>query len=246
MSDKVQRHETLEDEYVDMLIREVYRRRREAAIQRSEETLSDSDVAMGDEAYQTALEKWDRLQTAEHCNRRKEKKRNILPKIAHAAAYVLLIVLLVAPIAIANVDALREKVMELLVCVEADHTVISAVENNRETLNVHPDWEGAYYPAYIPEGFESRVEMLDHPMVVFNDGCDYVSFCEISVDFQTFFDSEDGIYAVENMNGVDMYIVEKEKEINVVWSEDGVLLSVRTSLSQEKALQIALSTCKIK
>ena len=88
---------------------------------------AEKDVPTIDEArknavWAMAMEKYTMMKTAEKEERQPVPLRRPLSRMIHVAACLILVLGIAAPIAIANVEAIRVKVMELLIDIQKDHT----------------------------------------------------------------------------------------------------------------------------
>ena len=75
-----------------------------------------------------------------------------MSRLVLIGACVVLVIGIAAPIAIANIEAIRVRVMELLINIQDEYTEISMVENEEMAFDVPAAWRGEYYPSYIPDG----------------------------------------------------------------------------------------------
>lgn len=148
-----------EDEYIDDLIRLVYKQERlretRDIIEKSEGPLTPEQeeiAARLRERIPAELKEADRQKTKE---KRKSKILRILPKIMEIAACLILVAAIGTTIAIAKDESFRSAVMQLLIQIDQDEGVanIRFEENVGEAFDVPADWLGLYYPSKIPDDF---------------------------------------------------------------------------------------------
>ena len=136
-----------EDEYIDDLIRMVYKQDRLREIreitEKSEEPLTPEREEMAArlrERMRAELKEAERQKTKE---KRKAKILRLLPRIAEIAACLILVAAIGTTIAIAKNESFRSSILELVDAgVDAIHKV-----------DVPADWPGDYYPSRIPDDF---------------------------------------------------------------------------------------------
>ena len=148
-----------EDEYIDDLIRMVYKQDRLREIreitEKSEEPLTPEREEMAArlrERMRAELKEAERQKTKE---KRKAKILRLLPRIAEIAACLILVAAIGTTIAIAKNESFRSSILELLIHIDEEEGVanISFEENTREAFDVPADWPGDYYPSRIPDDF---------------------------------------------------------------------------------------------
>lgn len=85
--------------------------------------------------------------------RREHFWRETLPKVSRAAAVIVLIGAAGLATAIAAVGTVRARVLEFLMRTTPKYTELSLLENEALAFEVPADWEGKYFPSYVPEGY---------------------------------------------------------------------------------------------
>ena len=152
---------------------------------------------------------------------RRRRLGHMIPRIVQAAACIVLVLGISAPIAIANVESIRVKVMELLVDIQEDHAELEMVENNDLDLLIPAGWAGGYYPLYIPDGFTvTDVGSLFASVNFASSDGRNIRFTELTPDDQANIDSEDASLSYTTINGENAFIVGKDGSITVAWGVD--------------------------
>lgn len=148
-----------EDEYIDDLIRMVYKQDRlketREITEKSEEPLTPEQeeiAARLRERMPAELKETDRQKGKE---KRKSKIFRMLPRIMEIAACLILVAAIGTTIAVAKNESFRSAILELLIHIDEEEGVanISFEENTEEAFDVPADWLGKYYPSKIPDGF---------------------------------------------------------------------------------------------
>lgn len=165
-----------EDEYIDDLIRLVYKRDR---LREARKIIEKSKEPFTPEQEKTAerirIRMRDELAEADRQETKKKRKSTILrilPKIMEIAACLILVAAIGTTIAIAKDESFRSAVLQLLIQIDQEKGVanIRFEENDREAFDVPADWLGEYYPSRIPAGF-TVTEMSQYeefPRVVYS------------------------------------------------------------------------------
>ena len=85
------------------------------------------------------------------------------PKILRIAASLLLVFYIGLSVAMAVSYTVRVRVMELFFQDMTIYTEVQLKENPEKSFDVPVQWQGEYFPAYIPEGFEVTDLFSDGP-----------------------------------------------------------------------------------
>ena len=144
--------------------------------------------------------------------------RKTISKMGKIGAAILLMISLLAPIAIANVEYIRVRVMKLLISIQEDHTEISLREDVALSYDVPAKWEGNYYPSYIPDGYKiSSLQTVFWSVEYVNNEDRYITFEEYTEEWEISADSENAQITYTQINGNIAMIIEKER-YQVIWS----------------------------
>ncbi len=189
-------------------------------------------------------------------NVRREKRRHFvrttLPKLAHVMPTVLLILIVSAGVAVATVQPIRAHVTELLVNMEAQYAELSLVENKALSFDVPGEWEGSYFLAGMPEGFNvvDAYNGFDTYMIRFlkqGTSDQWITFNECYEDIFGNIDTEDGVVSAELIKGYAAVVVQKERKTIIAWKDDVAYFFVESKgMTVEETLVIARSIRRIK
>jgi hypothetical protein len=177
---------------------------------------------------------------------RADKQRRYILRFIEVAACFIVVLGIMAPFALANVDFIRTKVMELLIRIEEDHTDIDFIENEDGSFEVPASWKGSYFPAYIPEGFNLSERSSFFNEVIFKDTAGReLHFGEYTENEQIALDSEHAELSHERINSMDAFIIEKGDSRTIVWNNDERYFIIYTNVPREVGLHVAESVRKI-
>lgn len=254
MNDAKQAQEQLQDEHLDMLLRLAYRYEDELIareILAEFEATNAADID-GDPqaAYALFRARYERQQAQQKRQQRNRRLKRALRRTVEVAACFVVLMAIAAPFAIANVDAIRVKVMELLIEVKDDHTELSFVEDESAAFEVPAGWNGLYYPSYTPEKYQF-IELDDRCLQARYQDADgnNMYFSEYNPTAKVDIDSENAEISYEDINGARGMVVQKEQRdyIMVTWAyEDKFFLLECQGTTLDEALKIARSVRRIK
>lgn len=170
--------------------------------------------------------------------------RNTLPKVGKIAASLMLFFYLSLSVALAASPEMRVNLMNFFMNIEERYTSFG-FEETGEFVEVPAEWDGYYYPTYIPEGFE--IDQVDYYGVYFkrNDGT-MLDFEELGPDTYGNVDTENAKIDYININGHTALIAEKGKWVTILWSVDNRGLLIGYTGGREEAIKIAESVRMIK
>lgn len=218
----------------------------------------EEDVAHGNTAEMDAFfAKQDKvnLKKIEAYNRKQRGKhflRHTLPRIAQAVAIVVAVISLAGGVAVAASHTVRVQVMQLLLSIEEEYTKLRLVEDESASFDVPADWQGSYFPTYIPEGMEvfeclSAWQGNDITYRKIKEDGTKVRFLEAAASSATKLDTEDTSMQVIMIQGYDGRLAVKEDVIQIFWSDDLHYFIVTThGLDESTSIRIAQSVRKIK
>ena len=177
----------------------------------------------------THIETRERIASARRAKRRFQRrtalKQNIRKGI-HIAACAVLLLGVITPFAVAHIDAIRVRVMRLLIDIQEDRTNISIQEDISASFDVPAEWKGQYYPSFIPDGYSLSLLPDDYNSVVYSnaDG-DEITFEEFEETDELVVDSEDSIVSYGQISGNIAFIVEK-RNAKIIWCNGSRLFRV--------------------
>lgn len=237
----------IREQHIDQLVRLAYLYEEaleaEEFIEGSDRTPSAGERSGCEALYARFEEKWRREKARARRLRLLRAGRRIGGRAVQIAACLVLLLGIATPIAIANVESVRAKVLSFLIQVKGEYTELSLQES--DTFDVPPEWLGNYFPSHIPEGYYIRGMSRYMPYIEYeNSDGDWISFDECNADSCTNIDSEDAALSYEMVNGTLAFVVEKDVNI-VTWSNDDRYFIVMSTESKDQALEIARSVKKI-
>lgn len=194
--------------------------------------------------------------------RRKEKRqqyfnivRKIVPRFVEVAACLILVAAIATPVALANSVAFRAKVMQLLIEMDTENkeAYFRFVEDKTTTFWVPEGWPGAFYPSYIPNGYQvfefdpyfASIEYRD----VHNNQLFFLEHDE-HTDMLTGIDNS--TVSTVSINGHSGYIVDGTTSdgvthtITLIWQNDTKWFSITGfGLAKDEAIAVATSVKEI-
>ena len=141
-------YDDIQDRHMDTMIRLAYLQKEaletEDILKEVEESDKENEQVHPDIAYQMFLDKLERETRKERKTKRLNEAKKAMSRLVLIGACVVLVIGIAAPIAIANIEAIRVRVMELLINIQDEYTEISMVENEEMTFDVPVAWRGKY------------------------------------------------------------------------------------------------------
>ncbi|MDD3213708.1 MAG: DUF4367 domain-containing protein [Eubacteriales bacterium] len=171
-----------------------------------------------------------------------------LPKAGRIAACLLLVFFIGLTTAVATVHSVRIKVMEIIFNIESAYTEVSLREKEGAGFDVPGEWQGEYYPAYIPSGYTvDQISCLPPLCLVMYTSADgsRIIFDECGSDSGTNIDTEDAAITNVLINGNPGLLSEKEHKTIISWSEGNEYFILTCDFTGDGPLQIANSVTKI-
>lgn len=243
-------YDSIQDEHLDLMIRLAYKH---ADALEAQDIIENDARALTPEEEGACRRAYERFQGKMEAQYRSERRQTNIRRLRKwasrfvvGAACMILIIGIAAPIAIANVEVIRARVLQLLINVQKEYAELSLVEDPDASFDVPAGWEGEYFPSYIPEGYV--LEEVFHPfaMVYYVDGeGNLLSLYECDANTYTNVDSEDAEISYDFVNGDSAMIIEKGRDITIIWSNGHKYFILDTVLSKEESLKIAESVRRI-
>ena len=194
----------------------------------------------------------NRMLTAIRKESRKLEKTNWLhaiPKVAKAAAAVLLLSFLLGGTAMAVSSEVRVLVMKLLYRVTPQYTEISLVPDEEASFQIPAGWEGLFFPSYIPVGYSLHDLQGNGPVLNAsyrsNDNGN-VQFSEHDYTVEINTDTEGYVLEDILLNGEKALLAYKAGRSKIVWQQANRILIVITTEDPQFTLRVAQSVVRIK
>ena len=209
----------------------------------------DSDIDISDEEIikkrDASYEKTMRLIGAEISRIKKDRfYRYSLPRIGLAAASILLICFMGLTTAVALNGSMRVRVLEFLVNVTPEFTELSLRENDGLAFFVPAEWQGKYYPSYVPENYVTySVDSFSDSHDVFYDlgNSKFFDFSELSESAQTNVDTENAEVRAIKIGSAEGMLVQKRNTIIIVWSNEERYFILSGNINETELIKIANS-----
>lgn len=190
--------------------------------------------------------------------KRKSRRKNTF-NIAKKIAACIIIAFLLNIILLIGVQAYRIQFFNMFIDVKDEFTTFFfRDESDKGTAGsnqIPADWQGEYFPAYIPEGFSiSKVSDAGNiKRIIFSskDTQQTINFSYCPVKTSTFsIDTEDANTYKIDISGNEGYISEKDidggKRTSIIFRNNSIVFSLITPFDKEKSIKIATSIEKIK
>lgn len=185
-----------------------------------------------------------------HINRAYRKSQTMyavqrtIPRIVRVAASILLFCYIGLTVAIAADSSVRIKVMEFILNIEEEYTEFGLVDTGTY-MDVPIEWQGYYYPAYIPEGLTIRRFYRNEVQYERSDGVQ-LDFSDIDASTSCAIDTENANVEFISINGYSAVLVEKEPWISIIWSIDNRVLMINYTGEKADLIRIAESVRMIR
>ena len=254
MKTEANRMDSFQDALLDQLLRLAFEygeeKEIEAMLAEEARALTEDEEARARKAYQSARQRIAAEEAGRKRDRRRKSVRRVLPRIVQVAACIVLILGITAPIAIANVPALRQKVVQMLVSIDAERGQADLRFIAESAFDYPAGWRGSFFPSAIPEGFHLQsVDSLPNffEAIYTNEAGAELYFAEMTADAEITAGTGDGMLSYDEVNGSQAFITQSAAEpyARIIWSgQDRWFLLDSTALSADELLTIARSVKK--
>ena len=221
--------------------------------------LEENDSLKKDDFYR--LKKEIKAKFMKEFNRHYYKQRtkeffNMCRKTFNKTAGILLIAMILISIPVFTVEAVRTKVLNFMLDIQDEYTQIRLQEKDSGNIvgnNLYINWEDAYVPKAIPEGYtvSSLTDNKNLKVIEYSNSDDSkIIFQQLSEGSSINIDTEDAdkISKVTVQESEGMLVV-KGDVVTVVWNNASyifVLTVYKGGLSNEEVLDIAESVVLVK
>lgn len=206
----------------------------------------DPETQAAADAVLTPL--FPRIQALERRHLRRTRLRGLrrrAPRLVEIAACLILALGVATPIAIANVEPLRVRIMKFLIELRDGHADLS-LRDAGVTLQVPAEWQGDYYPAYIPEGFSVASFDTAVCMVTYrNDEDAKIMFAEFDEDSATSVDTENAKLDYVTIHGDTALVIDHGDHVAITWNNGQRYFLLLSDASREETLHMAESVLRI-
>ena len=247
--------QSLQDEHLDLMLRLAYRRAAgeeiEQLLAESERAFTPEEEAQAQAGYALFLKKLALLHPP-------RKSRRRFAYLIEVAACVVLLLGVSLSFAVAKVDVIRSKVLEMIIELNEDHAAISLLPLDELEFEVPAGYMGDYFPSYIPEGYElSWISKYYGEVRYFNSDTQLIQFGEdTSATVVSLSVSDDAVFSTISLNGVEATLIEeppvykdgelyRSERYHVIWTIEDRFFHLTVHESRETAIEIAASVRKI-
>lgn len=204
----------------------------------------DSDETLETLAVQGEQRMLKHINRSYRKSQAKYAARRTIPQIIRVAASILLFCYIGLTVAIAADSSVRIKVMEFIMNIETEYTEFG-FKDTGEYIDVPVEWEGYYYPTYIPDGLAvSHVA----PMNVTYMGSNGIllEFDDMTDGTKGTLDTENALIEFITINGHSAMLVQKDQWVSILWNVDNRILLVGYTGECSEAIRIAESVRMIR
>lgn len=245
--------EQLKDEHIDLMIRLAFELDIAKTVEEMESEsaggLNEDDEAIAQRALNIAYKKLRQQETRERKSRRASVHRRRLGRAIQIISCAVLIVAISAPMALANFEFLRQRLVEFLISFDNEEEVVDV--RPIDEVAVPEEWMGKYFPTDLPS--ETQIDWISTtgiPSISFTAGSDVmITFTETDDDSAIMAGAKDNVTSTDIINEYTAQITEFFDDnhfIRIVWKNDECQFILETkNLDLEHAHTIAESVMKI-
>lgn len=254
MKTEENRMDSFQDALLDQLLRLAFEygeeKEVEAIIAEGARALTRDEEERAKKAYQSARQRIEADEAARKREKRRKTAGRVLPRLIQVAACIVLILGVTAPIAIAHVPALRARVVQMLVNIDAERGQADLRFVTESAFDYPARWGGSFFPSAIPEGFQLRsVDSLPNffEAIYADEAGAELYFAEMTADAEITAGTGDGVLSYDEVNGSQAFITQSTTGpyVRIIWSgQDRWFLLDSTALSPDELLAIARSVKK--
>ena len=255
-----EKNQQVSDEQIDALIR--------SGLWQDEQPLTADEEKLADAAFARAMAKIDR-------KAKRQKRRTVLhmlDRVVRVAACLIVAVGIAFPIALANSEAFREQILQLVLSINPEtgmaHVGMEPAKEeqtaNVPRIDVPDGWEGLFFPTFLPDSLPlvrcetTRGDQV-HSEAYYADETRSLRFEEqdnldgwnvrAAEEPQTPDDADARVLTLY-LHSVPGYLIDRQTEdtheVSIIWSEGRRMLRVTSiRLPADEAVLVAQSVKKI-
>ena len=241
--------ELLKEEHVDLMIRLAFELEAARIVERldsPDSMLTDAEEKCAEQALISAFDKLHQQELSDRRSRRAHRHRRRMMRIVEILACAVLVIGLSAPMAVANFETLRQRLVEFLVSFDSVNET-----SDFDRIDVPDGWKGEYFPTDLPKGTQvTELSPTGRALIRFatEDGGSIV-FSENDDDCSVIAGAEDEAVTVTDVNGYEARVsefFEDEYYVRIVWDNGERWFMLETcGLDLRKAHIIAESIKRI-
>lgn len=214
-----------------------------ALLEKEEEDLDQRDLRCNEDKQLECIATQGEQRILKHISRSYRKNqikritRTTLPQLVRIAACILLFCYIGLTVVIAANSSARIRIMKYIINFEEEYTEFG-FEDTGEYMDVPGGWEGYYFPAYIPSGFNILHTSPTNVTFINRDGILF-EFDDMSEGTKGTLDTEGASIELITINGHSAVLVEKGQWISILWNVDNRILLVGYTGGRSEAIHIA-------
>lgn len=170
-----------------------------------------------------------------------------IPRLGRAAAAMIAAITLAGCTAFAASETVRVYLLHWIVQTTDEYTKLSLAPSETDYVDVPDEWEGSYFPTYIPEGL--TMISVDKDVICYSYGemLPVFVFGEYDEESVIQIDTEGAEIKQTTIHGQVAYISIEDTRINIYWSE-GTRYFVLTfrGISEQVAMNVAERVAQIR
>lgn len=246
-----EKNQQVSDEQIDALIR--------SGLWQDEQPLTADEEKLADAAFARAMAKIDR-------KAKRQKRRNVLhmlDRVVRAAACLIVAVGIAFPIALANSEAFREQILQLVLSINPEtgmaHVGMEPAKEeqtaNVPRMDVPDGWEGLFFPTFLPDSLPlvrcetTRGDQV-HSEAYYADETRSLRFEEQDNLDGWNVRAADARVLTIYLHSVPGYLIDRQTEdtheVSIIWAEGKRMLRVTSiGLPADEAVLVAQSVKKI-
>lgn len=189
---------------------------------------------------------------------KKERKENlnILWKYSKKLINIAAMVVFVAIVSLSSVVVASAEVREVVIdaiyhLVYEENERYTQVGIGESTGFIDPeiyDWEGAYAPTYMPDGFVLTETYLEGPLnaVVYSNGQNYIFINQMDKSYNMQIDTENASTKIIHLHNSEGLLIVKDGLTTITWNEGERLFEISGTINTDEIILIAENMRKIR
>lgn len=170
------------------------------------------------------------------------EKRQRLGRGLNKLAVAMLIVLVIVGTTVVAVEAVRVRVLNLLMDIQPQYTSFELKDQGHEA-SVEIDWHKAYVPTYIPAGYEvtgiSAGDAIKKIELRSSQGL-MITYLELSSGNKPALDTENAAaFEQININGHQGMLLTKNDLVTIIWEMDRRMFIISSQTDRDTAVRMA-------
>lgn len=237
--------EKLYEEYEDSLFRLVMH---DTAENEVNFFLIEKERLKNDPDFQPAKEELEKFSQQLDVHFKKKKAyaaRQRIVKLLNRSAVAILVGIILLFTTVSSVEAVRIRVLNFFMDIRQEYTSFQLKENENDSTGGSPvvNWNKAYVPTYIPDGYELSNTFHSEfvKKLVFKDQQDsLIIYTELSEANSPGVDTEKAsALKTISINGHKGTLVVKNSMVTIVWAIGNSMFTLQSGTSEETAIKIA-------